>query len=364
MSKRGARGPRVAIGLVVGLLGLGVFAAPVAAQRPAPSAKELWETYPLTEQPTGQPPARDAQPSRTTASRHSPPADGGGVPWALLAALCVLLVGAGATLAVRHRRPGTQVHGVRNEAEPMSEPDIHEAAASPDVANGWIAEITWDQGDHDAVFRAIGRDEGTGEEVVVAESAYVEWPPQGTAAVAAMRHAVDELETALVDAGWSKSGRGRAWYAKRFRWEPARAAAPSQELVQDAGDDRQLHAVVAVDAAGLTQEELEQRWRCEIRWAAGYVNARFVAVRYAPGEGRGADIGGSRSLRWMFMNDPDPRVANDRTALRELCEALLASGGVPAGRGRAWYAHRFVWLDDQEPPEQLDPALTAAMEAS
>jgi hypothetical protein len=349
---------------VVALLGLGVFAAPVAAQQPAPSAKELWKTYPLTQQASGQPPAHAAQPSRTAASRHSPPADGDGVPWALLAALCVLLAGAAATIAIRRRRRGTPIHGVRNEAEPMSEPDIPQGAASPNAADSWIAEITWDQGDRDAVFRAIGRGERTGEEVVVAESDYVEWPPRGTAAVAAMRRAVDELEAALVDAGWSRSGRGRAWYAKRFTWEPPRTIAPSADRAQDAGDERQLQTVVAVDAAGLTQEELEQRWRCEIRWAPGYVNARFVAARYAPGEGRGTDIGGSRSLRWMFMNDPDPRVANDRTALRELCEALLASGWVPAGRGRAWYAHRFVWPDDHEPPERLDPAITEAMEAS
>jgi hypothetical protein len=354
---------RAAISLVIGLLGLGTFAAPVAAQRPAPSAKELWETYPLTEQSSSQPPAHVAPPSRTTPNQHPPPADGGGVPWALLAAVCLLPVAVGATLAVRRRRRGTYVHDVRNEAEPMSEADIPEAAASADVADSWVAEITWDQGDQDAVFRAIGRDEGTGEEVVVAESEYVEWPPRGTDAVAAMRQAVDELEAALLDAGWSRSGRGRAWYAKRFRWEPAHVAEPSMDLVRDEGADRR-QAVVAVDAPGLTEEELEGRWRCEIRWAPGYVNSRFVAVRYAPEEKRGSDLGGSRSLRWMFMNDPDPRVADDREALRELCEALLASGWVPAGRGRPWYAHQFVWQGDDEPPDQLDPAMAAAMEAS
>ena len=39
-----------------------------------------------------------------------------------------------------------------------------------------------------------------------------------------------------------------------------------------------------------------------------------------------------------------------------LAARLTAAGWEPAGRGRSWYELRFVWRQEDAPPEQLEPA--------
>ena len=40
-----------------------------------------------------------------------------------------------------------------------------------------------------------------------------------------------------------------------------------------------------------------------------------------------------------------------RAAVAALRSELLAAGWAPAGIGRQWYAHRFAWTGDGDPPE-------------
>jgi len=105
--------------------------------------------------------------------------------------------------------------------DPSPGPRTEQAAGLPPVASrGWTAEIEWRPADGETCFRVVARaTEGTAT-AVVAESARLEWPPAGAAAVPALTAAAEELETRLVAAGWRPLPPGDAWYAKRFAWEP------------------------------------------------------------------------------------------------------------------------------------------------
>jgi len=102
------------------------------------------------------------------------------------------------------------------------------AAAStgspPDRRLAWTAEIEWREIDDESRFYVIARGAGT---VVVAQSAPLEWPPSGPAAVKAVRSAADELADMLAAAGWKTLPPGHSWYAKRFAWEPGATPAKS-----------------------------------------------------------------------------------------------------------------------------------------
>jgi predicted alpha/beta hydrolase len=49
-----------------------------------------------------------------------------------------------------------------------------------------------------------------------------------------------------------------------------------------------------------------------------------------------------------------------RAALAAQRYELLAAGWVPAGIGRQWYAHRFAWTGDGDPPQPGDDDRDAA----
>ena len=96
----------------------------------------------------------------------------------------------------------------------------------PDPRLAWTAEIEWRQIEGDSRFCVIARGAGT---VSVAQSPPLEWPPDGPAAVQAITDAAEELAATLAAAGWTALPPGRAWYAKRFAWEPV-AAEPAQPV--------------------------------------------------------------------------------------------------------------------------------------
>ena len=88
----------------------------------------------------------------------------------------------------------------------------------------WRTEIEWCAMGGEAYFRAVARPTEGSEEVVVAESARLPWPPSGAAAAPALTTAAEELENGLLAAGWRPLPPGDAWYAKRFAWEPVASA--------------------------------------------------------------------------------------------------------------------------------------------
>jgi hypothetical protein len=241
-------------------------ATPAVAQQPTPtpSAKELWEEYPLSASPEPAQPAPAQSPAdgrRVSAPAAASEGGDGGV-FELVAGL-VFALGALAALwtfrpnSPRRRnarkqggsapadrgtdtpkRPPVQAAGGRRGQSPLLNSvearlaDVPKAPAAvpapqavptpPTVARS--AEIRWVETDSGARFVAFA---GTGDEEqasVVAESPSLEWPPTGPAAVQALTDAVEELERTMLAAGWSALPAGREWYAKRFAWKPAVAA--------------------------------------------------------------------------------------------------------------------------------------------
>jgi hypothetical protein len=108
-------------------------------------------------------------------------------------------------------------------------------------------------------------------------------------------------------------------------------------------------------------EEAEQLWTCEIAWKAGYRKSTFRAMAGPPGPGRRRAIGESPAVRWALMSEPEPPTPDLALRVRALVEALEAAGWEHIGRGKVWYAQRFIWRGSGEPqavavPELAEPA--------
>ena len=176
-----------------------------------------------------------------------------------------------------------------------------------------------------------------------------------------MSRAADELEAAMLAAGWKPLPPGEAWYAKRFAWP--RAAAPRRAAVAAPavpGPEPAAPAVTAEDAAFelgqrftrvLWPEGAERLWRCEIRWHAGYRRSRFEAVALEPERRRGEAIGRSETFKWLMMGDPTAQ--EFQGAVDELTDSLASAGWERIADGANWYSRRFVWHRDS-PPDRLD----------
>jgi hypothetical protein len=359
---------------------LGVIAiAPQSAwaQDPdvTPSARELWEEYPLHEQPAGATPTADetrVQPSGRRTSAPTGDADGGAAPLLVFGALGAVLALAGFTVL---RRRGFRLPGRSSSAappgapllaaasvaamvpderrrsprltavapapvEPHDEPAEADALHPPDPARPWTAELDWQDLGRGARFCVVGRPAGGGDGAVIAASEPLAWPPRDAAAVRQMRNDVARMEAALLGAGWAPLEPGEAWYSKRFAWTPTEPLS--------AGRFKRETAWPA---------DAEDLWRCEIKWQPGYVNSRFAAVTSEPEGRRGVTVGRSEALKWLFMADPSPRAPEQREEVMRMDERLLAAGWEPAGRGRDWYGLRYVWRHDGPPPLELDPAM-------
>jgi hypothetical protein len=283
---RGSSGTLAAGLWVLTMLALAAPPA-VAQQRDAePSARDLWREYPLEATPEAGARPTSEPASRTPTSRVGRPpgpADGGGLgvlvliaagiaaASSLVAALALIgwrarragalppvptrhASGPRATAAPRSDRPrrlalaaSTERSGVNGDApppvhavrraggRPRGEAPATRSAAPPDVALEWTAEIEWHHGPGGSRFWIMAS-AGSSERTAVSESEPLEWPPTGPDSLEALRHAVDELESSAVAAGWRPAPAGRAWYAKRFTWQPAQA--PSAPNAPPPGTER------------------------------------------------------------------------------------------------------------------------------
>jgi hypothetical protein len=96
-------------------------------------------------------------------------------------------------------------------------------------------------------------------------------------------------------------------------------------------------------------EEAAELWTCEIAWKAGYRKSSFRAMAGPPGAGKRRPFGDSPSVRWALMGEPEPPTPELAIRVRALVQALEAAGWEHIGRGRVWYAQRFVWRGSGEP---------------
>jgi hypothetical protein len=223
-------------------------------------------------------------------------------------------------------------------------------ASPPDRTRAWTAEIEWRQSDAEGVFRVVARPTQGHGEATIAESARLEWPPKGRASVEGLRQAAEQLETSLLAAGWEPLPSGDRWYAKRFAWEarqPAEAPASAEPLAPagpgEPPEARQPQRSGRFERSPEWPANSLDRWRCEIRWDAGYVNSSFKALAYPPGESRGRTIGESATFKWRIMDPPDPREDATLAEVQRLASALAAAGWQRVGRGLNWYSERYVW---------------------
>jgi hypothetical protein len=228
-------------------------------------------------------------------------------------------------------------------------PDDDEPPAPPNRRRSWTAEIEWREAGEGARFVVVAAPAGSGLTATIASSPQLTWPPTSSESVHALGEAAAALQVSLLDAGWTPLAPGRAWYAKRFAWEPA------PEPVVSPPPNSPLFAPEPPWPEGAAD-----RWRCEIGWNAGWSRSRFSALTYGPGARRGREVKASGRLRWLFMAEPDMSRDEHLHALETLAAALISGGWEPVGTGADWYARRFWWASDEAPDEPFDasPART------
>jgi hypothetical protein len=96
-------------------------------------------------------------------------------------------------------------------------------------------------------------------------------------------------------------------------------------------------------------QDAAELWTCEIAWKAGYRKSSFRAMAGPPGPGKRRPFGDSPSVRWTLMGEPEPPTPELAIRVRALVQALEAAGWDHIGRGRLWYAQRFIWRGSGEP---------------
>jgi hypothetical protein len=347
-------GRAAVLGLLFCLLQTPVDVAAGEKPTPTPSAKELWEEYPLHPTPDA---ASTSAP--TTGRRASSPAtasktDDGTAVTPVLAGMA-LAIGVLALLWIyRARRidrtamlepsgapqPAATAEptGAPKQAVPLTRGAAPQGAP-PDPHQAWTAEVEWRRTQTAARFTVVARSDDAGPDLVIAESPVLDWPPTDATAVHALADAVAELEGSLLADGWTSLPAGDEWYAKRFAWTPPGAGQ------EPAGRFKRL--------SGWPQE-FDQLWRCQLRWNAG--NSRFEAVAYEPRESRGRTIGATPAINWLSTVDPDPPVGLYDEGLARLAAALRDAGWEQIGRGSQWYSARFVWRRPEAPGDLHDPA--------
>jgi hypothetical protein len=372
---------------------------------PSPSASPLWRKYPLhPARPkalrAATTPVAQRTPARAAASTPRPARHDSA--WSPVIIVAIVVVAAAAlavwTLVLLTRRreapPGAAAGdpATNGRGEPRGR-----GAAPPDPAAGWTAGIDWIEEGGSAHFRVVARPADGSATTPILRSAVLPWPPGDSGAVDAMTRAVERLEQRLLDAGWTPTEPGPAWYEKHFAWAPRRAAETPPKRAAKPGPKRAPEAkpkrapepkpkrapqskppqqsaraqppeaparrapgataTVATEKRGAGwPPEARTLWRCEIRFDAGYSASRFTAMAQPPSgsEGRSRVVARSEPLRWLFMSPPDPKVPEHRGAALALARALRAAGWEVVGRGSGWYAERYVWRRDGEPPAHIE----------
>jgi hypothetical protein len=209
-----------------------------AQQRtPTPSASELWRDYPLYATPEARvrPTAQSAAvnreygstgvPRRTTAiaAQHR---GGGGATTVMLALIALVGVVAIVLAWVRAGPWGSRIEGIGDFAAheppaPAQEGTARQlSAAPPDPQRAWNGEVEWRDTPSGPRFIFVASAQDGSDPVALTESDALDWPPVGPASVAELNDAVQRLASAAADAGWTPAPSGRAWYAKRFTWQP------------------------------------------------------------------------------------------------------------------------------------------------
>jgi hypothetical protein len=217
------------------------------------SAESLWDAYPLHPADTDGPAAPSPENAPLNDATSAPSDDGLGVIALLVAAIAVGGITAQLVATRRTRTRAVAVAAAAQEPAPLRSPaprlwtraarvpgpelavpmplaqpppaltpvppPVEMGAPEPDRA--WAAEIEWQLIDGGSQFRVTARPvDGSAEPVTLGASEPLEWPPRGSRSVQALTEAVRTLESALAASGWSALPRGRAWYAKRFTWQP------------------------------------------------------------------------------------------------------------------------------------------------
>jgi hypothetical protein len=140
--------------------------------------------------------------------------------------------------AARSAPPAKAPEALGRRAPPPA-PDVHArrfAHAGPwprDAATLWTCEIAWKAGYVKSTFRAMAGPPGGARRKPIAESPPLRWtlmtdPEPPTPEMIA---SVKVLVSALVAAGWERTGPGPAWYAQRFVWR--RSGEPGPVVVPD-----------------------------------------------------------------------------------------------------------------------------------
>jgi hypothetical protein len=343
-----ARHALALLALLSCMAALAAAPANAADAKPKPSAKELWETYPLHPETN---PIRAGTPTvapiAPTAERRESAGGAPVVPAIIVAALVLAasLIGVRRRASRRHEDPAPTAVAdtlVAHRRAYLNERLLGRAPIGepPDPERTWIAEIRWTTADGAARFAAVARDSEGTSTPDVAVSPSLRWPPADDGEVKALSDAVDELERSLVAAGWSVLPPGAEWYSKRFAWEPI--AAEPDAAPTGTGRFRRSPA---------WPEGSDQLWRCELRWKPHVLNSRFEAVAEAP-EGRAErGVGSSASFKRFKPTEPDPASLQYRAELMRLIGELKAAGWEHVGRGARWYSERFVWTKDGVPPD-------------
>jgi hypothetical protein len=316
-------------------------AAVAQDRRPSPSAEGLWDAYPLHQSP--EPAADDvagpsASPTPLRPAQRRVGEEGGG-RWLLLTALVVLAM-SGAFVVTRVRRRPAAASPV-GDASTESGPVV-----PPDPASRWSAELEWRDVGGEWRFRAIARTTKGGSGVAVAESSSLEWPPSSDASVQALADAAERLEALMVAAGWKPVAARGPWYAKQFVWEPAM---PARRLGRFQGRVP-------------WPEESDALWRCELDVESAEGRSRLRAAVYPPRASHGRAIGSTGHFEWV--GGPDTELPTDVANADNLVTALELAGWEHVGLGAKWYAHRFVWRREAEPPDHVAPVPTEAGRAS
>jgi hypothetical protein len=225
-------------------------------------------------------------------------------------------------------------------------------AVPPALQRTWTAEIEWLVSDASR-FQIMARAE-SGERTLICQSPPLESPPSGAAAPHAMTAAVESLKNEMLDAGWKPLPPGRAWYAKRFAWSPARSGSSADVADGTAASARRRAlAFSRAEARPEWPDGTERLWRCEIEWHAGYFSSRFRALAFSPGARHGRRIAASSAFRWLPIPEPSPYAAEHWTEAHRLGSRLTAAGWEQVGRGARWYSTRFVWRHERTPPRRL-----------